>query len=119
MKYNHDYYIMTMTLPVDKRSRKLKKVKGSDRFLVLSASNEFIETPELFIYKSDLNDYILTDVQTGMMVYSDRKLKNVLQWIGDPDNVKRLLEAYQRPFIAKQKAILQDMIAAVECSTMN
>lgn len=118
MKYNHDYYIMTMTLPVSTRSRKLMKVKGSDRFAVLSASNEYKELPEIFIHKGD-HGYIASDYETGMMVYEAARLKDVVQWIGDPDNIKRLVEAYQKPFIAKQKAIFQDMIAAAKSATMN
>ena len=94
------------------------KVKGSDRFVVLSASNEHRNTPELFIHKGD-HGYIASDYETGMMVYEAARLKDVVQWIGDPDNVKRLVEAYQRPFIAKQKAIFQDMIAAAVSATMN
>lgn len=118
MKYNHDYYIMVMTLPVSTRSRKLMKVKGSDRFAVLSASNDCEDLPEIFIHKGD-HGYIASDYKTGMMVYEAARLKDVVQWIGDPDNVKRLVEAYQRPFIAKQKAIFRDMVAAAESATMN
>ena len=94
------------------------KVKGSDRFAVLSASNDCGDLPELFIHKNDHGDYFLSDVQTGMMVYTDTKLKNIMKWLDDQDNVKRLVEAYQQPFIAKQKAIFQDMIAAAG-GTMN
>lgn len=119
MKYNHDYYIMVMTLPVSTRSRKLMKVKGSDRFVMWSASNERRDTPELFIHKNDHGDYFLSDVGTGMMVYTDTKLKNIMKWLDDPDNLKRLVEAYQNPFIAKQKAVFQEMIAAAESVTMN
>lgn len=118
MKYNHDYYIMTMTLPVSTRSRKLMKVKGSDRFAVLSASNDYGDTPEIFFHKGD-HGYIASDYKTGMMVYEAARLKDVEQWVGDPENVKRLLEAYQRPIIAKQKAIFREMIAAAENATMN
>lgn len=118
MKYNHDYYIMTMTLPVSTRSRKLMKVKGSDRFVIWSASNQHRDMPEIFIHKGN-HGYIASEYNTGMMVYKAARLKDVEQWIEDPGNIKRFVEAYQKPFIAKQKAIFQDMIAATECSTMN
>lgn len=118
MKYNHDYYIMAMTLPVSTRSRKLMKVKGSDRFVIWSASNQHRDMPEIFIHKGD-HGYIASDYKTGMMVYEAAKLKDVMQWIDDPGNIKRLVEAYQKPFIAQQKAIFQEMIAAAESATMN
>lgn len=109
MKYNHDYYVMCLTLPVDKRSRHVKKVKGSDLITILNCN--YSESPEMFIYKSDLNDYNLSDSKTGLLIYSNSKLKNVLSWLDDPANQKRILEAYNKPFMSKQKQIFNDLVS--------
>lgn len=111
MQYRNDYYIMVMSLPVSTRSRKVMKVKGSDPIAILFSSLDYADAPEIFIHKGD-HGYIASDSKTGIMIYEAARLKDVMQWIADPNNLKRVLEAYNRPFIAKQKQIFQDLVKA-------
>ena len=112
MKYNRDYYIMCMHLPADKKSRYVKKVKGSYPIkIMMPVWDEYVDAPEMFIHKDDYGQFILSDSKTGICIYRAYQLKDIGAWLDDQDNIKAILEAYNRPFIVKEKQIFNDLVS--------
>lgn len=113
MKYNKDYFIMCWEHDSNIKYR-IEKVKGSAfPFSFSDYLEEYGRTPDLFIFKCEKGyGYSLSDSKTGLILTIQNRLKDINEWINEPNNIKRVLEAYNKPFILEKIKIFNDLIKA-------
>jgi len=108
MKYNQKYFICKKDFVNDKLNFEVEQVYGSPTKIEV-LTGYYYNAPKLFIHKID-NVFRLSEATTGLMIDDFLKLKDLNDYIANNDNIDKIFNALNTPYMAKHIDMFNQLI---------